>query len=78
MTQKHTRLPEKGEEGYGLSQWLIEQSEALSFDEKCARNRRVQNRYDELMQIGEHGHYETMFQVIHEECELAVRRERNK
>lgn len=25
------------------------------------------------MAIGEHKHYETMFRVIHEECELAVR-----
>lgn len=47
--------------------------EVLSFGEKNARNRRVQNRYDELMEIGEHGHYETMFQVVHEECELAAR-----
>lgn len=38
----------------------------------AARNARVQARYDELMHIGKHGHYETLFQVVAEECELAV------
>jgi hypothetical protein len=33
---------------------------------KTAINIKAQNRYDELMQIGKRGHYETMFQVIHE------------
>jgi hypothetical protein len=37
--------------------------------EATARNIRVQNRYDELMTIGKHGHYETMFQVVREETE---------
>lgn len=37
--------------------------------EATARNIRVQNRYDELMGIGRHGHYETMFQVVREETE---------
>ena len=36
-----------------------------------ARNIRVQNRYDELMTIGRHGHYETMFRIVREEVELA-------
>lgn len=30
-------------------------------------------RDDELMAIGAQGHYETMFRIIHEECELAAR-----
>ncbi len=50
------------------------EAENLSFNEKTARNIRAQKRYDELMKIGEHGHYETMFRVIHEECELATRK----
>ena len=29
-------------------------------------NARMQRRYDELMHIGKHGHYETMFRVFHE------------
>ena len=33
------------------------------------RNRRVQERYDELMRAGRHGHYETMFRVVKEEVE---------
>lgn len=31
------------------------------------RNIRMQNRYDELMHEGKHGHYETMFRVWKEE-----------
>ena len=42
-----------------------------TFDEKCARNARVQSRYDELMREGKHGHYETMFRVVREEVERA-------
>lgn len=38
------------------------------------RNTRVQARYDELMSEGRHGHYETMFRVVHEE----MQRERNR
>lgn len=38
-------------------------------NEATERNIRVQNRYDELMAIGKHGHYETMFQVVREETE---------
>ena len=38
------------------------------------RNKRVQSRYDELMKVGRHGHYETMFQIVREEIE----REREK
>lgn len=41
------------------------------FEEKCQRNARVQARYDELMREGKHGHYETMFRVVHEEVEAA-------
>lgn len=33
------------------------------------RNKRVQARYDELMNIGRHGHYETLFQIVREEVE---------
>ena len=33
------------------------------------RNFRVKARYDELMQEGKHGHYETMFRVVREEIE---------
>ena len=36
-------------------------------NEATARNIRVQNRYNELITIGKHNHYETMFQVIREE-----------
>ena len=35
------------------------------------RNKRVQNRYDELAALGKHGHYETMFQVVNEEIARA-------
>lgn len=37
--------------------------------EKNERNARVQARYDELMREGKHGHYETLFRVVHEEIE---------
>lgn len=43
----------------------------IQADEKAARNRRVQARYDELMREGKHGHYETMFRVVREEVEFA-------
>lgn len=43
-----------------------------SFEAKTERNRRVMARYDELMQIGRHGHYETMFRVVREEVERAL------
>jgi hypothetical protein len=33
---------------------------------KETRNAFVQRRYDELMQEGKHGHYETMFRVVRE------------
>ncbi len=39
--------------------------------QKSARNARVQARYDELMQEGKRGHYETMFRVVREEVERA-------
>jgi hypothetical protein len=34
-------------------------------------NKRIQARYDFLMEQGKHGHYETMFRCVHEE--LATR-----
>lgn len=42
------------------------------FEKKTVINCRAQKRYDELMAIGKHGHYETMFQVIHEEINHAL------
>ena len=44
---------------------------AESVSEITIRNIRIQNRYDELRSSGKHGHYETMFQVVREELELA-------
>lgn len=41
-------------------------SSALS-DRKAEINKRVRARYDALMTEGAHGHYETMFRVLHEE-----------
>lgn len=41
----------------------------MSDIEKAARNARVQTRFDELMRIGRHGLYETLFQVVREEIE---------
>lgn len=41
--------------------------------DKTMRNKRVQARYDELMREGKHGHYETMFRVVCEEVEAAIR-----
>ncbi len=43
-----------------------------TFEEKSAINSRVQKRYNELMAIGKHGHYETMFKIVHEERALAA------
>ena len=43
-----------------------------TFEQKTARNARVQRRYDELMREGRHGHYETMFRVVREEVEAAL------
>lgn len=40
-----------------------------TFDDKCARNARVQTRYDELMREGKRGHYEALFRVVREEVE---------
>jgi hypothetical protein len=40
-----------------------------TMEQKTARNRRVQARYDQLMTEGKHGHYETMFRVVREEVE---------
>ena len=40
--------------------------------EKNQINSIVQKRYDELMSIGEHGHYETLFQVVHEQRQANI------
>lgn len=32
-------------------------------------NKAVQLRYDELMREGKHGHYETLFKVVHEQVQ---------
>ena len=40
--------------------------QALEAYDKTAMNSFVQNLYDEKMQEGKHGHYETMFHVVHE------------
>lgn len=47
-----------------------------TLSEMNKRNSRVQGRYDELMAIGDHGHYETMFRIIKEEVELASEMQR--
>lgn len=44
-----------------------------SSEEKRDRNFRVQFRYDQLMNEGKHGHYETMFAVVREEVERVRR-----
>ncbi len=44
-------------------------TELAVFLAKNERNARVQARYDALMQVGRHGHYETMFKVVREEVE---------
>lgn len=49
-----------------------------TFEQKCERNARVQLRYDELMREGKRGHYETMFRVVREEVERAIRMEQNR
>lgn len=43
---------------------------APAFKDKTQINKRVQARYDFLMERGQHGHYETMFKCVHEELEL--------
>lgn len=35
--------------------------------DKTAINAAVQARYDELMAEGKHGHYETLFRIVHEQ-----------
>jgi hypothetical protein len=52
---------------------ILEHAATPIVDSKTAINKRVQARYDELMLEGKHGHYETMFRVVHEE--LASQRE---
>lgn len=48
-----------------------EELREAEFKSDCERNSRVQNRYDELMTIGSHGHYETMFRIVKEEIRRA-------
>jgi hypothetical protein len=47
----------------------MKMDELARWREMNERNARIQARYNELMQIGKHGHYETMFQVVREEIE---------
>jgi hypothetical protein len=42
-------------------------AELIEARNKRERNARIQTRYDELMDEGKHGHYETMFRVVREE-----------
>jgi len=42
--------------------------EPVGEDDKDAVNARVSLRYDVLRAQGKHGHYESMFRVVHEEC----------
>lgn len=42
-----------------------------SAQDKAQINKRVQARYDFLMERGQHGHYEAMFKCVHEELKLA-------
>jgi hypothetical protein len=42
-----------------------QQAESVAYD-KTELNRFVQSLYDEKMQEGKHGHYETMFYVVHQ------------
>ena len=44
----------------------------LMLQYKEERNARVQRRYDELRHLGKHGHYETLFQIVREEVDLAT------
>jgi len=46
------------------------------FEDKTAINKRVQSRYDKLMTLGKHGHYENMFKVVHEEIAHASQQSR--
>jgi hypothetical protein len=43
--------------------WLVQQAEPVAYD-KTDLNRFVQDLYDEKMQNGKHGHYETLFHVV--------------
>jgi hypothetical protein len=43
----------------------MQQAEPVGYD-KTELNRFVQDLYDEKMQEGKHGHYETMFHVVHQ------------
>jgi hypothetical protein len=38
----------------------------MTFEEKNEINKIATHRYSELMEIGKHGHYESMYKVIHE------------
>lgn len=41
----------------------------MSVSERDRRNKRAQDRYDELMREAKHGHYETLFRVVREAVE---------
>jgi len=55
-----------------LAEYDAAKANTESFDDKTARNKRVAARYDQLRTEGKHGHYESMFRVVREECELAA------
>lgn len=38
-------------------------------DDNTERNAKVQARYDAMMADGKHGHYETMFKLVHEQVD---------
>lgn len=40
--------------------------------DKTAINKRVTLRYNELMEIGKHGIYETIYKIVHEERAAAI------
>lgn len=49
---------------------MDKQAPSADFQEKNQINYRVQARYNFLMERHEHGHYETMFNCVHEELKL--------
>jgi hypothetical protein len=53
--------------------WAIKQAqvEPVAYD-KTVMNFFVQDLYDKKMQEGEHGHYETMFHVVHQAIKKAL------
>ena len=47
------------------STWVVPKQEPVAYD-KTEMNCFVQDFYDKKMQEGKHGHYETMFHVVHQ------------